>query len=223
MKRHGDTKTLHRLQEYYKKTKLPFKIWLVLFYSFFSLAIRIDRTRGGRSSYDGCSPHGRARERQADKRKIQKLNLSKSGVSQPTQQQQQQQQQHSMVTIPSITLQAPGQNKASQLVAILSRKNNSMGNIFSEDKKPFVPQILTDIMNLESFLCDDDPSIEILPEDPSSYTSLMRITEVRLYKIVRWARNLAQFTSISVSIQVITSGNKNCNSLQVVIKTASHY
>lgn len=163
-------------------------------------AIRVDRTRGGRSSYDGCSPHGRARERQADKRKIQKLNMSKSGTSQQT-------QQHSVVTIPGITLQAAGQNKASQLVAILSHKNNSMGNIFSVDKKPFVPQILTDIMNLESFLCDDEPSIEILSEDASSYVSLMQITEDRLYKIVRWARNLAQFTSISTDDQILLLQN----------------
>lgn len=175
------------------------RFYIVCFFCFvflFSIAIRVDRTRGGRSSYDGCSPHGRARERQADKRKIQKLNMSKSGTGQQT-------QQHSVVTIPGITLQAASQNKASQLVAILSHKNNSMGNIFSVDKKPFVPQILTDIMNLESFLCDDEPSIEILSEDSSSYTSLMQITEDRLYKIVRWARNLAQFTSISVSIFII--------------------
>lgn len=165
-------------------------------------AIRVDRTRGGRSSYDGCSPHGRARERHTDKRKFQKLNISKLGASQPTQQ-----QQHSVVTIPGVPLEAAGQNKASQLVAILSRKNNSMGNIFSEDKKPFVPQLLTDIMNLESFLCDDELSIDILPRDPSSYTSLMQITEVRLYKIVRWARNLAQFTSISTDDQILLLQN----------------
>ncbi|GAB1599220.1 nuclear hormone receptor FTZ-F1 beta-like [Argonauta hians] len=166
-------------------------------------AIRLDRTRGGRSSYDGCSPHGRIRD-VVDKQKVHKLTTVKpNNHQQHQQQQQQQQQQHSKrsVTIPNMTIQKVNQNKASQLVAILSRNSSS------DDKKPFVPQILTDIMNLESLLCDDEPNSQILLEDSTSYTSLLQITEDRLYKIVRWARNLSQFTSISTDDQILLLQN----------------
>ncbi|XP_052831468.1 nuclear hormone receptor FTZ-F1 beta [Octopus bimaculoides] len=158
-------------------------------------AIRLDRTRGGRSSYDGCSPHGRTRDI-VDKQKLQKLTTVK-----PNSHHQQQQHSQRSVTIPNMAIQKVGQNKASQLVAILSRNSSS------DDKKPFVPQILTDIMNLESLLCDDEPNTQILLEDPTSYTSLMQITEDRLYKIVRWARNLSQFASISTDDQILLLQN----------------
>lgn len=71
-------------------------------------------------------------------------------------------------------------------------------------EKPYVPQILTDIMNLESLLCDDDIPSSISAEDfsasnPNVFLTLLQLCELKLYKIVRWARNLPYFANISVS------------------------
>lgn len=67
-----------------------------------------------------------------------------------------------------------------------------------------MPELLTDIMNLEALLADDDIPQEGAAEDPNSeqafYNYLMQLTELRLYKLVRWARNLPQFGAISVSV-----------------------
>ena len=85
----------------------------------------------------------------------------------------------------------------SHLVAVL---NN--GEVVGE-VKPFVPQILTDIMNLESLLCEDDIPSEIGGDrfnmnDPSVFLTFLQLAELKLYKIVRWARNLPYFANISV-------------------------
>ena len=71
--------------------------------------------------------------------------------------------------------------------------------------KPLVPHILTDIMSLESLLCDDDIPQEIGGDrldmsDPSVFLTFLQLAELKLYKIVRWARNLPYFANISVRI-----------------------
>lgn len=62
-------------------------------------------------------------------------------------------------------------------------------------------------MNLEPLLADDDIPPEAAGDDPLSdqafYNYLMQLTELRLYKLVRWARNLPQFGAISVSFKNI--------------------
>ena len=69
-----------------------------------------------------------------------------------------------------------------------------------------VPELLTDIMNLEALLIDDDIPPDNSGVDPNSqegfYNYMMQLTELRLYKLVRWARNLPQFGAISVSLSV---------------------
>lgn len=65
-----------------------------------------------------------------------------------------------------------------------------------------VPELLTDIMNLEPLLVDDEIPQAATPdmdETTAFYNFLMQLTELRLYKLVRWARNLPQFGAISVS------------------------
>lgn len=86
----------------------------------------------------------------------------------------------------------------STLVSVLS--GNSQNN-----DGPFVPQILTDIMNLESLMCDDDIPANISVDDfslsnPNVFMTLLQLCELKLYKIVRWARNLPYFANISVSV-----------------------
>lgn len=74
----------------------------------------------------------------------------------------------------------------------------------ADDKGQRVPELLTDIMNLEALLADDDIPQEGVGEEPTDeqafYNYLMQLTELRLYKLVRWARNLPQFGAISVSL-----------------------
>jgi nuclear receptor subfamily 5 group A protein 3 len=70
---------------------------------------------------------------------------------------------------------------------------------------PVVPPVLTEIMNMESLLSEDDNSADYPAEkfsdgDQNFFLTFLQIAEVRLYKLVRWARNLPQFSAISVSI-----------------------
>ena len=127
------------------------------------LAIRQDRTRGGRSSYGGSSPFEEKKRR----------------------------------PIKIVPRRTTYQNES----ALASVLNAGAGH----PEKPYVPQILTDIMNLESLLCDDDIPASISAEDfsisnPNVFLTLLQLCELKLYKIVRWARNLPYFANISVSI-----------------------
>lgn len=70
--------------------------------------------------------------------------------------------------------------------------------------RPVVPQILSDIVGMESVLCDDEaeadfPMEKISDTDPNVIMSMLQLAELKLYKLVRWARNLPQFSSIAVS------------------------
>ena len=68
---------------------------------------------------------------------------------------------------------------------------------------PIIPELLRDIMNLEPLLSDDDIPADFNMDGPfveqALYTYMMQLAELRLYKLVRWARNLPQFGAISVS------------------------
>lgn len=161
----------------------------------FLLAIRVDRTRGGRSSYDGCSPHGRPKT------------LMDKNTPKPIRRNSQQRSSTEGLpkSLENVHLMLPsGEDiSGSQLVAILNRS----GRTFPEEVKPFVPQVLTEIMNLESILCEDE--VAEIPNDKSSgdsdqnfFVVLLQLAELRLYKLVRWARNLPQFSAISVSINL---------------------
>jgi len=71
-------------------------------------------------------------------------------------------------------------------------------------KRPFVPQELVDIMNLESILNEDDVPPNFNVDDfslsnPNVFVTLLQLCELKLYKIVRWARNLPYFANVSVS------------------------
>ena len=91
----------------------------------------------------------------------------------------------------------PTQVESSTLVSVLSGSS-------PKPDRPFVPQILSDIMNLESLLSDDDIPANISVDDfslsnPNVFMTLLQLCELKLYKIVRWARNLPYFANISVS------------------------
>uniref|UniRef100_A0A0B6ZP07 NR LBD domain-containing protein n=2 Tax=Arion vulgaris TaxID=1028688 RepID=A0A0B6ZP07_9EUPU len=66
-------------------------------------------------------------------------------------------------------------------------------------------------MNLEPLLSDDDLPEESLMEAPfheqALYSYMMQLAELRLYKLVRWARNLPQFGAISTDDQILLLQN----------------
>lgn len=171
-------------------------------------AIRIDRMRGGRSSYDGCSPHGRPKiyplEMMGQSSTPKTPKRTPSVHRKPSANNSNSPFENVNVTLPS------GENiSGSQLMAILNRNGKS---VTEETVKPFVPHLLTEIMNVESYLCEDENQTDFPPErlsenDPAFMLSLLQLAELRLYKLVRWARNLPQFSSIATDDQILLLQN----------------
>lgn len=92
----------------------------------------------------------------------------------------------------------------SQLMAILNKSGKAL---LQGIVRPVVPQILSDIVGMESVLCDDEaeadfPMEKISDTDPNVIMSMLQLAELKLYKLVRWARNLPQFSSIAVSCAI---------------------
>lgn len=148
-------------------------------------AVRLDRTRGGRSCYDGCSPHGRPSKTFLDKKITPKPKKLQPDYIK---------QLHTM----ELKLPSGGTISGSQLVNALQRTATKPTEIVT----PVVPPVLTEVMNMESLLSEDETSSD-LPEklaegDQNFFLTFLQIAEVRLYKLVRWARNLPQFSAISV-------------------------
>lgn len=162
-------------------------------------AIRADRTRGGRSSYTGTG------STTPGDLKVKANMCGPIPKKKPA--------------TPKLIRTAGGSfdslessQGGSHLVAVL---NN--GEVTGE-MKPFVPQILTDIMNLESLLCEDDIPPEIGGDrfnmnDPSVFLTFLQLAELKLYKIVRWARNLPYFANISTDDQILLLQNCWCELL----------
>ena len=127
-------------------------------------AIRTDRQRGGRSSYDGCSPHGRPKP--------------------------------------------PG--GAARTVAAKSLAPRPVASPYAGDKglptQPRTPQLLDDLTAIETLMSEDDNNQsaccvdKLTPGDTDVFGSLLHFADHCLYKIVRWARNLPDFSGVSVSI-----------------------
>ncbi|KAL4219474.1 c4 zinc finger protein [Mactra antiquata] len=112
----------------------------------------------------------------------------------------------------------PSQQSPSSESALASVLNSGT----SRPEKPFVPQILTDIMNLESLLCDDDIPTSMSAEDftmsnPNVFLTLLQLCELKLYKIVRWARNLPYFANISTDDQILLLQNCWCDLLALTL------
>ncbi|XP_061189413.1 nuclear hormone receptor FTZ-F1 beta-like [Saccostrea echinata] len=163
-------------------------------------AVRLDRTRGGRSSYDGCSPRNRP--------KI-PVPVKKPKVKRP--------QSSRSVSLEDINVTLPtGEDvSGSQLMAILNKSGKAL---LQGMVKPMIPQILSDIVGMESLLCDDEtdtdfPMEKISDTDPNVIMSMLQLAELKLYKLVRWARNLPQFSSIATDDQILLLQNSWCEIL----------
>ena len=69
---------------------------------------------------------------------------------------------------------------------------------------PQTPQLLEDLMTVESLMHDNDEEEDcckgkLSESDTNLFASLLHIADHCLYKIVRWARNLPHFGNVSVS------------------------
>ncbi|KAH9514592.1 Nuclear hormone receptor FTZ-F1 beta [Bulinus truncatus] len=150
-------------------------------------AIRQDRTRGGRSSYDGCATHLKNNRVNPLEKRLKKTPARLSSPSHDSD---------------------DGAKSHRNLVAIL---NHNTKQLPTNSGAPHIPELLRDIMNLEPLLCDDDLPPETLMEIPfpeqALYSYMMQLAELRLYKLVRWARNLPQFGAISTDDQILLLQN----------------
>ncbi|XP_076454503.1 steroidogenic factor 1-like [Babylonia areolata] len=180
-------------------------------------AIRQDRTRGGRSSYNGSMPLVKpARPVSTPPRKVKRVSADSGGGETkavaatvagvgvgvvPS-------------VVPDLTVAAAAVSEEEsknhgQLAAILNH-STTHGQQIPQSQGPPVPELLTDIMNLEALLVDDDVPMEGgegVPDEQVFYNYLMQLTEIRLYKLVRWARNLPQFGAISTDDQILLLQN----------------
>ncbi|XP_005110423.1 nuclear hormone receptor FTZ-F1 beta isoform X2 [Aplysia californica] len=151
-------------------------------------AIRQDRTRGGRSSYEGCGSHLKNRMTPLEK-KLKRISGSGDGAG-------------SSQDIDD------GTKSHRNLVAIL---NHNAHKQTPSPGTPQIPELLRDIMNLEPLLSDDDIPTDSIMEGPfpeqALYSYMMQLAELRLYKLVRWARNLPQFGAISTDDQILLLQN----------------
>jgi nuclear receptor subfamily 5 group A protein 3 len=147
-------------------------------------AIREDRARGGRSSYDGCSPHGRPKPADADKRRV----LQIRNV-----QQQQQQKQANLLTPVASTVTVTSDFSE---VKVANR-------LQPQQVQPVMPQLLEDLSAVESLMMEEEEEHQccagkLQEGDTQYFSSLLHIADHCLYKIVRWARNLPDFANVSV-------------------------
>ncbi|GFN88207.1 glucocorticoid receptor-like [Plakobranchus ocellatus] len=155
-------------------------------------AIRQDRTRGGRSSYDGCSHHIKPRVSPLEK-KIKRVTGHLPGEEPEA----------------SPPQEDDGSKSHRNLVAILNHSTHKQTS--PSAGVPQIPELLRDIMNLEPLLSDDDLPADTITESPfpeqAVYSYMMQLAELRLYKLVRWARNLPQFGAISTDDQILLLQN----------------
>ena len=174
----------------------------------FVAAIREDRTRGGRSSYDGCSPHGRVKGTPPPQTiKPPKPIPRKIIHTPPPVREEQPPNTPRTIMVPT---------SSGHVLAVLEHdksgegSSSSGGNVKTEEipsTVPHTPQTLEDLLTLESLMMEDEGEQaccegKLREGDQDLFGSLLHIADHCLYKIVRWARNLPDFAAISVSFVI---------------------
>lgn len=153
------------------------------------LAIRPDRTRGGRSSYEGCY----ARASTADADRVVQASVSSSSQSIPV--------KHSAngnAATPRPSKRMPQSSSSSDRLISVPRpdKPSSPGRVAA------LPQTLEDLLAAEALMDNDEDEelesrLSLQSGDP--FKSLFHLIDHCLYKIVRWARNQPDFSRVQVS------------------------
>ena len=76
--------------------------------------------------------------------------------------------------------------------------------VHTKQVNPTIPELVMEVMAIESLLSEEEHEQsccegKFVDGDPDLFGSLLHLTDHCLYKIVRWARNLPDFTTVSVS------------------------
>ena len=143
--------------------------------------------RGGRSSYDGCSPHRTV--------KIKEPRPRASPASSHSAARAQNNATASPLVIPAAVTDPGSTPKLLQ-----APKQLDLSAI-----QPQTPSLLEDLMAVESLMTEEEEEQaccegKMAEGDDNLFGSLLHFADHCLYKIVRWARNLPDFASISVRI-----------------------
>ena len=175
-------------------------------------AIRQDRMRGGRSSYSGCSPHGRAAAGHTPSPPSHVKSSSSSSATHKYSTTASSRVIHTNSDLMSGGDYPHKVHIADNIVTVINTNETDCGTSTSglqdynpESVQPQTPQVLDDLVTLESLMNEDDGEQEcckgkLRAGDTDLFGSLLHIADHCLYRIVRWARNLPQFADISVSI-----------------------
>ena len=178
--------------------------------------------RGGRSSYSGCSPHGRikvvtpiqtprpVRLKPVPKRKIIHICTPPTATT-------------SMVTDTAIEVleseeQVVEPSETEPVITGVPVVTDECEEAQPEDTKldvsmgtaPHTPQMLEDLITVEALMADDDEEQnccvgKLRTGDEDLFGSLLHLADHCLYRIVRWARNLPDFANVSVSTDLQTT------------------
>lgn len=88
---------------------------------------------------------------------------------------------------------------------------------FQVPQEPVVPKLIQEIVRINDMLKVDDDDIRdpgfFSIDDPNLMSNFLHVTDLRLYKIVKWARNLPCFTSTLQEDQILLLQNAWCDLL----------
>ncbi|CAF0745256.1 unnamed protein product [Brachionus calyciflorus] len=88
---------------------------------------------------------------------------------------------------------------------------------FQVPNEPVVPKLIQEIARINDLLKADDDDLKegsyFSMDDPNLLSTFLHITDLRLYKIVKWARNLPCFTSTLQEDQILLLQNAWCDLL----------
>lgn len=176
-------------------------------------AIRPDRTRGGRSNYEGCFT------RPSPNVNSEKIVLQSSLVPLPLPSQPK--RQALVGSIPRLVKvpppppnPLPSSSSSSSPPPLCFSIVPRPGMPSSPCKPPetmALPQALEDLLAIESLMEDNEDDAEIESRmqysDQDPFVSLFHMIDHCLYKIVRWARNRPDFANITTDDQILLLQN----------------
>ena len=148
------------------------------------IAIRPDRTRGGRSNYEGYNPSSMVRE------------YSPSSIASAA---------SNAIFSPSPPKPLPRRaSPPSRTFPVSQSGSSGCGNLLSNLGMGSAPS-LSDLLTAE-ILMEEEESLprccenRLSPTDRDPFSSVLHLTDHCLYRIVRWARNRPDFANVSVRV-----------------------
>jgi len=85
---------------------------------------------------------------------------------------------------------------------------------FQVPERPVVPKLITEIVRIDDALkSEDDDSMGSMIDTANLLVSFLHLIDARLYRIIKWARNLPSFTSSMQEDQILLLQNAWCDLL----------